>query len=320
MKHIRRENGTLTKQMDHQVSESPSYQYGDYFIQPYGLRTNDNEQIFVHRVVENTSQQNNSASREPVLMLHGSYSNRHFWISPKGLGLAPYLFDQGFDVWVIEFRGHGASPKSAQFKHYLAEQWGQSDLPAAINFIYEQTQQAVNLTAHSAGGVNLLAALSKQKIDESKLMRAVLLGVQTTYGQDYLKNSLLFMFIKFAMKVYGRFPAKKLKFGPEDESNSVMLQMMNWRRTGKWLDSQGNDFWQGIPNIKLPIMMITSDGDAQDPKKGVELLFERFTCEKDYICLGKALGYKKDYSHPGMVVDKDAKLEVYPLVLDWLKK
>ncbi|HLD64490.1 MAG TPA: alpha/beta fold hydrolase, partial [Pseudomonas sp.] len=43
----------------------------------------------------------------PVVLVHGSFSNRRFWYSPKGLGLGPFLARAGFDVWIVEMRGHG---------------------------------------------------------------------------------------------------------------------------------------------------------------------------------------------------------------------
>ena len=36
----------------------------------------------------------------PVVLLHGSFSNRRFWYSPKAIGLGPHLARCGFDVWI----------------------------------------------------------------------------------------------------------------------------------------------------------------------------------------------------------------------------
>ena len=37
-------------------------------------------------------------SGQPLILLHGSFTNRGFWLSDKGEGLARYLLEQGFDV------------------------------------------------------------------------------------------------------------------------------------------------------------------------------------------------------------------------------
>ena len=52
----------------------------------------------------------------PVILLHGSFSNRRFWYSPKGIGLGAYLARQGFDVWVPEMRGHGLSKRNQDYE------------------------------------------------------------------------------------------------------------------------------------------------------------------------------------------------------------
>ena len=47
---------------------------------------------------------------EPVILVHGSFTNRGFWLSQKGKGLASALLEKGFDPWMLELRGHGDSP------------------------------------------------------------------------------------------------------------------------------------------------------------------------------------------------------------------
>ncbi|MFH7617701.1 alpha/beta hydrolase, partial [Pseudomonas syringae pv. tagetis] len=43
----------------------------------------------------------------PAMLLHGSFSNRRFWYSPKGVGLGPYQARAGYDVWIPQMRRHG---------------------------------------------------------------------------------------------------------------------------------------------------------------------------------------------------------------------
>lgn len=95
----------------------------------------------------------------PVVLLHGSFSNRRFWYSPKGIGLGPYLARAGFDVWIAEMRGHGLSPRNENYRDNHVAQYVRYDLPAIADFIIEQTGQAVHWIGHSLGGVILAAAL-----------------------------------------------------------------------------------------------------------------------------------------------------------------
>lgn len=95
----------------------------------------------------------------PVVLLHGSFSNRRFWYSPKGIGLGPYLARAGFDVWIAEMRGHGLSPRNENYRDNHVAQYVRYDLPAIADFIIEQTGQAAHWVGHSLGGVILAAAL-----------------------------------------------------------------------------------------------------------------------------------------------------------------
>lgn len=66
----------------------------------------------------------------PVILLHGSFSNRRFWYSPKGIGLGAYLARAGFDVWIPEMRGHGLSARNEAYRHNRVADYARYDLPA----------------------------------------------------------------------------------------------------------------------------------------------------------------------------------------------
>ena len=71
----------------------------------------------------------------PVVLVHGNYTNRGFWISRKGFGLAPFLVEAGYDAWIVELRGHGLSPKGPGFSSITAEDHIRKDLPAALTYV-----------------------------------------------------------------------------------------------------------------------------------------------------------------------------------------
>ena len=71
----------------------------------------------------------------PVILLHGSFSNRRFWYSPKGVGLGAFLARAGFDVWIPEMRGHGLSPRNRHWRHNRVADYARFDLPVIGAFI-----------------------------------------------------------------------------------------------------------------------------------------------------------------------------------------
>ena len=85
----------------------------------------------------------------PVILLHGSFSNRRFWYSPKGIGLGAYLARAGFDVWIPEMRGHGLSPRNRNWKHNSVADYARDDLPLIGAFVREQAGQAPHWVGHS---------------------------------------------------------------------------------------------------------------------------------------------------------------------------
>ena len=86
----------------------------------------------------------------PVVLTHGTFSN-------GGLcgRLAAYLAQDGFDCWVLELRGHGASQRDGYRPDF--EAFGLYDVPAAIDAVRRQTgRPQVFLVGHSAGGLAFL--------------------------------------------------------------------------------------------------------------------------------------------------------------------
>jgi pimeloyl-ACP methyl ester carboxylesterase len=88
----------------------------------------------------------------PVILLHGSFSNRRFWYSPKGIGLGAFLARQGFDVWVPEMRGHGLSKRNHDYARNRVADYARYDLPAIGAFVREQSAQVPHWIGHSLGG------------------------------------------------------------------------------------------------------------------------------------------------------------------------
>ena len=95
------------------------------------LRTEDSAELVLTRVPpSDTDNQHNT----PVLLVHGNFSNRGFWVSSKGVGVGPFLAAQGYDVWVAELRGHGLSPKDPDFAAISADDHINIDLPGILSY------------------------------------------------------------------------------------------------------------------------------------------------------------------------------------------
>ncbi|MEZ4550858.1 MAG: alpha/beta fold hydrolase [Desulfobacterales bacterium] len=66
----------------------------------------------------------------------------------------------GFDVWIPELRGHGRSPKGADFPKLPRKIQIRYDLPAVQAAVFAATEKPAFWIGHSFGGLFILAALS----------------------------------------------------------------------------------------------------------------------------------------------------------------
>lgn len=107
----------------------------------------------------------------PVLMLHGLAVNAALWDLPtiEGPGfvfrsLATELQERGYDVWLLNFRGHGApsmlSRPPAGQSDWSLDEFVVFDLPAAIEHVRRETQRAPFVVGASMGSMVAAAWLT----------------------------------------------------------------------------------------------------------------------------------------------------------------
>ncbi|GAB6098099.1 alpha/beta fold hydrolase [Desulfatiferula olefinivorans] len=289
--------------------------YGNVPVEHYLIEAEDGINLSVTHIC-------GCEGNQPVVLLHGTYTNRHFWISPKGKGFAPYLSDQGYDVWIPEFRGHGKSPKTSKFKQFSAEEQIRCDISAFGKFVLEKSGRVPAWIGHSYGGLYLYGALSQGWLPPADVNCIVTFGSQISKGDRYLKIPFVPFLINAITQLLGKFPAKSLGLGPEIESPKTIREILEWKKLGgRWKSQNGTSYWKGFSHIKIPCLIIASRGDKNDPAEGCEYLFRQLPTEDNqFILLGEEEGFAKDYDHVGMVIDKMAQKEVWPLILEWLNK
>lgn len=256
------------------------------------------------------------ASLPPVIMLPGMFTNRNFWCSPKGIGLAAYMAELGYDIWLIERRGLGETRGMPNSRSGLNE-CAVIDLPAAQQFIWQKNPQPAFWMGHSFGGVVIAAAIAEQHIHQSKVAGLITFGSQLTVGKLGLNPPVSWL-TPIICKLVGQFPARAFKMGPENEPTEAILDAASWVSSAK----QRGDFryWKNFSSIQVPVLSISSDADKVDPWQGCKVLFDKMGSEnKRWWLLGKRQQNEFDYDHPGMVISKSAQKEVWPEVVAWLE-
>jgi pimeloyl-ACP methyl ester carboxylesterase len=257
----------------------------------------------------------------PVILIPGSFSNRRFWYSPKGIGLGPYLARAGFDVWIAEMRGHGLSPRNRNYSRNTVSDYVRYDLPAMAEFIHELNPQKAHWLGHSLGGVTLAGALGGRYLDEAKVASSVLFGSQVSRVYWPLKLPPLGWAARLLLKRFAVLSGTRLKRGPEDEPIALAVECLRWHGLfGRFGDAE-RDWWAGLVEVRVPVMAVAALGDEQDPAWACEKMLKQFGSPlSEFLCLGKRHGFSSDFGHVEMLISKEAQREVWPLLERWLRR
>ena len=304
-------------QQSENISEPSHHLLGGVAVEVRNIHTRDAARLSLSRI----RPRGISPLPFPVILIHGSYSTRSFWISSKGVGLGVYLADQGFDVWIPELRGHGLSPKDDAFPKITAEDQIRYDLPAIQDAVFSITKSPAFWIGHSFGGLFMIAALSMEWLRHDRVRSIVTFGSQISLGDRYLKIPPLAWTLSALLRVMGRFPAPAFGLGPEVESAGTILETIRWKKLGgRWTNSQGASYWDGLEKIKMPALTYAAADDKNDPPAGCRKIHKQLgSFDKMFMVLGKDAGFSKNYDHVGMVVSREAQQEVWPDVAGWLK-
>lgn len=278
----------------------------------YQLATGNQGKIAITHIPSAT----NSKTKAHIVCNPGMFSNRRFWLSDKGIGLAAYLSEQGYACWILDRRGMGASEPCPASTHSLFNTI-ECDLPAVQQLLASKGVNSAFYMGHSFGGVMNSLSVARGCLNPCGVAGLINVSSQLTVGKRFLNKP-------YSSVIYGvtgllnHFPSRLLKMGPENESKQAMrdaCKLVSLAKNKRTKDT----FWHDISTIECPVLGIGSKGDTVDPAKGCEALVMAMGAkDKTFVTLAKQNGFKQDYDHVGMLVSKDAQSEVWPLISGWL--
>ncbi|MEY8203456.1 MAG: alpha/beta fold hydrolase [Bermanella sp.] len=253
----------------------------------------------------------------PVVLLHGSFSNRSFWFSGGGKGFAKSLLEAGFDPWMVEARGHGDSPVNDHYRDNNVETYSRFDLPAVQDFILEQTQQNAFWIGHSLGGVTIATALAGGHLQAANVQGIVLFGAQVSRYPVLLNMPGVRLMAKLALLAKKRIYGKGM--GPEHEPVGIAREFIRWSGLlGGWRSQKGGSYWLGLQELNIPALGFGAKQDKAYPAKHCKKLIHAFSRQSQFYLLAKESGFTQDYNHLNMVVSKPAEQEVWPKAIQWM--
>ncbi len=294
---------------------------GDINEDVYLVKHNQDSDRTVEVAVSHLNLRDKKAHLGSVVLVHGSFSNRSFWLSNKGEGLARHLLEQGFDVWLFEHRSHGDSVRNKDFRNNTVERYVRFDLPAVNDFVHEQSGQFPAWIGHSLGGVMIATAVACNLLRKDNCKAIVLLGTQTLKRPSYLWIPFMGTYLKIKARRTGEMDGRAMGIGPENEPYGVIREFVRrYKLFGGWRVHQPKQkllpAWKAMQHI--PLLAVAGKLDEVDAGKACVKFAQMYGGKKDIIFLAKEQGFSQDYGHVDMVVSKAAAQEVWPRISAWL--
>jgi pimeloyl-ACP methyl ester carboxylesterase len=288
-------------------------------------------------------------SKNPILLCHGLASNR-FQVDLEGKSLARYLQSQGFDVWVIEFRGAGFSSDSKKNKFVSFDEYASQDLPAAIEKILSETkQEQLHLVGYSTGALAAMAFAAKhpqkiasivsigapiQFIDQGYLHRFLVIGsFLSTFG-DVKLSTLMKLYSPLGSRVRPRWmrammnsdniSTQDLKTGlanaVEDFSRDLLRQLEDWVTENQLRSLDHSiDYRKEFSKITAPLLLIAGSQDILAPESSIEPTLSIVSSkQKELKLAGKKAGLSNEYGHIDLAYGERVEKEIFVWIKDWL--
>lgn len=275
--------------------------------QKHKITTSDGQKLAVWHLAPKED------TKKHILLIHGTFSNRSAFT-----GLVQYLLSHGYQCWVLEWRGHGESETSKE--PYDMETVARYDIPAVFDFLTSKGVKRVDCVTHSGGGLSLAIFLT-ESFAEHKLINSITMFACQAFGSDQRKRNYIKVFLgKYVSKALGYVPGKFAGVVGENESFYMMEQWFAWNLSGRFISREGENIAEKMAQVKIPVFAICAEGDTHiAPPSGCLAFLNCFQNPKNkYLVCGETTGFSENFNHSRILQSRNAKTEVWPIVLDWI--
>jgi pimeloyl-ACP methyl ester carboxylesterase len=251
----------------------------------------------------------------PVLLTHGTFSNAQVCAR-----LASFLADQGFDCWIVEWRGHGRSQAGhtmPDFQHVA-----DFDVPAGLDAVRRHTGKPhLFLAGHSGGGLVFLMHLARRPEARKQIKGLVTVASQATEAGRRWRDKATIASFAALNNLVGHLPGPAFGLGPENEWRGVMNQWFRWNWRRRWLGRDGFDYDAAVRKVAVPALCLAGAGDRFiAPVSGCRRLFDALgSQDKQFVVCGNAAGFAEDYDHRRIIASRAAGQEVWPVIATWMR-
>ena len=295
------------------------------------------------------------AKGSPIILAHGISSNHKFWNLNTDYSLALYLQQQGFDVYNIDFRGHGYASHDAKGKKqhggWSIDSYGVFDIDAAIKHVQKtHPQEEPIYIAHSLGGMALISYMAQH--DSSALKAIVIVGTPFDFrhpdpllhlakiGAGISFFTIPSPFLAHIASLFHRTPAgiDTMLWGDNTMSTKVRKEMYRsivspmtpkeLQQIAKTLSKEAYSPLEGdrsyahvLQKQNIPALFLAGRADRVAPVDRVLGYYNQLgSTHKKCIILGKEYGFSINYGHLDYALAKAAPQEIFPLITQWISQ
>jgi len=203
-----------------------------------------------------------------AVLAHALMARRTEFERPREAGFARFLADRGWRVVSFDFRTHGDSgPGAHEGGTYGYDDLVARDMPAVCAFARSRARSTSRLVVvgHSLGGHVALAAQGTGAIDVDAVVGLAaspwLPALEPSRARWMVKRALMAAAVRVSRRV-GRFPARALGRGSDDEPRGCMEDFGRFARTGAWTSADGRaDYLASLGRVRVPVLGVVSEGD-----------------------------------------------------------
>ncbi|MEM5550932.1 alpha/beta fold hydrolase [Pseudoalteromonas neustonica] len=263
-----------------------------------------------------------------VLFVHGAVENGKIFYTHSNKGLAPFLAEQGYVCYVADLRGRGESkPGISKHAHYGQTEAITEDIPAFIDKIAElEGKPPAYWVAHSWGGVLMNSVFARFPHYIADVKACAYFGTKRSlynhHPKKYFQGNVIWYFLApILANKHGYLPAKKLKWGSDDETKKSHYQSMQWAKKKPWIDSDdGFDYGAAVSEMHLPPTLHIAG--VKDKALAQPIDIQKFIDEsgkgvQDLRIYGRKHGHQFDYDHINMLTHPNAKADQFTDLVNW---
>ncbi len=300
------------------------------------------------------------ADAPPIVLCAGYACNRHFLDFDDRYSLARFLARRGFDVWMLELRGHGLSePLRRRPSAWTFDEFVRFDVPTALAYVRAQAGKLPVWIGHSMGGMVVYAALGQDSTCGSMadVALAGLITIASPVAFPPVASRMMRGLGQFLLSLpfperlpqhdvlvalwaiagwspgaaaIGMNPAnvdprvfsRALRLFICNVPRTMLRQLAQWSLTGEFTSCDGRiDYRANLHRITTPALIIGGAADRLAPPSTVRFAFDQIrSASKSYREFGLRQGDCADYGHIDLVFGRHAPEEVFATIHQWIER